>query len=215
VKDEKAPDSAYKGLSWGYWKSKISIIEYILFTMTVLLLVYFYFLNNDIRQKREHCGFIAENEAGHIATTIDCVMTRTRTLVALVQDHGGSTDFFKSVAGAIYYDVRKETGVTLKNLALAPKGIVSDVYPYTGNESLIGFDFMDLSRPGNQEAVDAYEKGFTILTNPFTLVQGGMGMAGRAPVLLEQDRRQKLWGLVTVTIDFDNLLLLRNIQVYH
>ena len=170
MKDEKAPDSAYKGLSWGYWKSKISIIEYILFTLTVLLLGYLYFLNNDIRQKREYCGFIAENEAGHIATTIDCVMARTRTLVALVQDHGGSTDFFKNVAAAIYYDVRKETGVTLKNIALAPNGVVATVYPYTGNESLIGFGFMDPSRPGNREAVDAYEKGVSGNFNP----TGGM-----------------------------------------
>ena len=189
-----------------YGQRSMTIIESVLLTLTLLLLGYLYSLNHDISQNKERCSVIAENEAGHITTTIDCVMARTRTLVALVQDHRGNTDFFKNVAAAIYYDVRKETGVTLKNMALAPKGIVSDVYPYTGNESLIGFDFLDLSRPGNREAVESYEKGFTILTNPFPLVQGGMGMAGRAPVLLEQDRRQKLWGLVTVTIDFDNLI---------
>ena len=77
------------------------------------------------------------------------------------------------------------------------------------NKSLIGFNFLDTNLEGNQAALDAYEQGHTILTNPFKLVQGGMGMAGRAPVLIEQMEqgdRQKLWGLVTVTIDFDNLI---------
>ena len=71
---------------------------------------------------------------------------------------------------------------------------------------ILGFDFLDISREGNLEAKEAYEKGGTILTNPFTLAQGGVGMAGRAPVMLTRNDKQRLWGLVTVTIDFDNLI---------
>ncbi|MBQ9526006.1 MAG: response regulator [Fretibacterium sp.] len=181
----------------------------VVFSLVVLLAGYFYFLNKDIQQDRERCGFIAENEAEHIVMTIDCVMTRTRTLTALVQGHKGNTDFFSGIAGVIYHDVQRDTGVTLKNIALAPDGIVSEVYPYVVNKSLIGFNFLDTNLEGNQAALDAYEQGHMILTNPFKLVQGGTGMAGRAPVLIEQMEqgdRQKLWGLVTVTIDFENLI---------
>lgn len=65
---------------------------------------------------------------------------------------------------------------------------------------------MDLSRPGNADALKAYEGGKTVLTNPFNLVQGGKGMAGRAPVFLSHGLDEILWGLVTVTMDFDNLM---------
>ena len=209
MKSEKTLTSTDSNSAWGCRKRAIVVTASVVFSLVVLLAGYFYFLNKDIQQDRERCGFIAENEAEHIVMTIDCVMTRTRTLTALVQSYNGNTDFFNSVASMIYHDVQRDTGVTLKNLALAPDGIVSEVYPYVVNKSLIGFNFLDTNLEGNQAALDAYEQGHTILTNPFKLVQGGMGMAGRAPVLIEQMEqgdRQKLWGLVTVTIDFENLI---------
>ena len=209
MKSEKALTSTDTDLVWGRRKRAIVVTASVVFSLVVLLAGYFYFLNKDIQQDRERCGFIAENEAEHIVMTIDCVMTRTRTLTALVQGHKGNTDFFSGIAGVIYHDVQRDTGVTLKNIALAPDGIVSEVYPYVVNKSLIGFNFLDTNLEGNQAALDAYEQGHMILTNPFKLVQGGTGMAGRAPVLIEQMEqgdRQKLWGLVTVTIDFENLI---------
>ncbi len=209
MKSEKPLTSTDSNSAWGCRKRAIVVTASVVFSLVVLLAGYFYFLNKDIQQDRERCGFIAENEAEHIVMTIDCVMTRTRTLTALVQGHKGNTDFFSGIAGVIYHDVQRDTGVTLKNIALAPDGIVSEVYPYVVNKSLIGFNFLDTNLEGNQAALDAYEQGHMILTNPFKLVQGGMGMAGRAPVLIEQMEqgdRQKLWGLVTVTIDFENLI---------
>lgn len=172
----------------------------------LLIVVYSIMLRHDIAAEKERYGYIAKNEAEHIVTTIDCVMARTSTLKAMVQDHKGDTSFFASAAEDVYDAVIEETGVSLKNLAIAPDGIVSDVYPLAGNESLIGFDFLDTSRPGNFEAKEAYEQGSTILTNPFELIQGGVGMGGRAPVILRDGNTKKLWGLVTVTIDFDNLI---------
>ena len=209
MKSEKPLTSTDSNSAWGCRKRAIVVTASVVFSLVVLLAGYFYFLNKDIQQDRERCGFIAENEAEHIVMTIDCVMTRTRTLTALVQGHKGNTDFFSGIAGVIYHDVQRDTGVTLKNIALAPDGIVSEVYPYVVNKSLIGFNFLDTNLEGNQAALDAYEQGHMILTNPFKLVQGGTGMAGRAPVLIEQMEqgdRQKLWGLVTVTIDFENLI---------
>lgn len=99
-----------------------------------------------------------------------------------------------------------ETGVELKNLAVAPGGIVEKVYPLEGNESLIGFNFMDPERPGNLDAIEAYNSGRTVITNPFDLVQGGKGIAGRAPVMIVENGAKRLWGLITVTIDYDQLI---------
>ncbi|MCR4586338.1 MAG: sensor domain-containing diguanylate cyclase [Lachnospiraceae bacterium] len=172
----------------------------------VLSLLYIELVKHDLKSEKERYGYIAMNEADHIATTIDCVMARTNTLEAMIQDHNGDTTFFDSVAGTVYSDVVRETGVKLKNFAIAPDGVVSNVYPLEGNESLIGFNFLDTSRPGNIEALEAYEKGSTILTNPFELVQGGIGMGGRSPVMINSGNDTRLWGLVTVTIDYENLV---------
>ena len=171
----------------------------------VLLIIYYALIKHDLFSERTRYSYIAKAEAEHIVTTIDCVMARTNTLKVLIQDHDGDTSFFDEVAEDIYNNVTDETGVTLKNFALAPDGVVSKVYPLNGNESLVGFDFLDLSRPGNMEAKEAYEQGSTVLTNPFELVQGGIGMGGRSPVILRDGDIERLWGIVTVTIDYDNL----------
>ncbi|MCR4717560.1 MAG: sensor domain-containing diguanylate cyclase [Lachnospiraceae bacterium] len=165
-----------------------------------------YIISLETEIQKERYRYIAKNESDFIVSTITNVTERANTLRTLVIDHDGKTDFFNNVADDIYNNVKLETGVSLKNVAIAPNGVVSKVYPLEGNEDLIGFDFMDLSQAGNYEAKLAYEKGETVLTNPFELVQGGVGMAGRSPVLIEDKDGEKLWGLVTVTMDYDDII---------
>ena len=183
---------------------KALLFSFISFVMLTIL--YHIILYHDMSADKERYGYIAKNQAEHIITTIDCVMSRTNTLTTMVKDHNGDTSWFENVAEDLYTAVQYETGVSLKNFALAPDGVVSDVYPLDGNAELIGFDFLDTSREGNLEAKEAYENGKTIITNPFELIQGGIGMGGRAPVIFQNGDSTSLWGLVTVTIDFDNLI---------
>lgn len=159
-----------------------------------------------IAQNRERYRYIAASQSNRIRACADTVLARVYTLSALVNDNNGDTDFFERQAERIYKETEADTGVTLKNIALAPNGIVEKVFPETGNEALVGFDFMDESKAGNAEAIAAYQRGELIATNPFELVQGGNGMAGRLPVFLTDNGSTKFWGLVTVTMDFDELL---------
>lgn len=177
-----------------------------LLSFIIVIGIYNVFFLNDYHQERERYHYIAENEIENIITTIDSVMVRSYTLRAMVQDHDGDTEFFDGIAAEMCECVKEETGISLKNIALAPDGVVTKVYPPEGNEELFGFDFMDTSRPGNAEAVEAYEKGNTVLTNPFELVQGGKGIAGRTPVIISGNGQERLWGLVTVTMDYNNLM---------
>ncbi len=171
-----------------------------------LTILYVGLLKHDLASERERYTYMTKIEAEHIVTTVDCVMARTNTLKALIQDHNGDTSFFNHVAEDIFTAVVEETGITLKNFAIAPNCIVSDVYPLEGNERLVGFNFLDTSHTGNLEAKEAYENGVTKLTNPFELIQGGFGMGARSPVILRRGEKSELWGLVTVTMDFNNLI---------
>jgi diguanylate cyclase (GGDEF)-like protein len=178
----------------------------VLVSFALFTLLYHIVLYHDIAAEKERYGYIVKNQAEHIITTIDCVMSRTNTLTTMVKDHNGETSWFDNVAEDIYTTVKEETGVSLKNVAIAPDGVVSNVYPFDGNEQLIGFDFLDTSHQGNLEAKEAYKNGKTIITNPFKLIQGGIGMGGRAPVVFQNKDGSSFWGLVTVTIDFENLI---------
>lgn len=164
-------------------------------------------------KNREYHRYVAANQSNIIRGCVDTVLARAYTLGTLINDQNGDTDFFERQAERIYQDTELDTGVSLKNIAVAPDGIVEKVYPVEGNEALLGFDFMDESKAGNAEAIAAYQRGELVITNPFELVQGGNGLAGRLPVFLKNEAGQSFWGLVTVTMDFDELLKTINLAM--
>lgn len=80
------------------------------------------------------------------------------------------------------------------------------IYPLAGNESTMGLD-MNEEGAGNLEARAAMEKGKLYIAGPFELVQGGLGIAGRLPVYLEDAAGQRtFWDIVSVTLDFPEVL---------
>ena len=188
-------------------KREILLSVVIFLAVGVLLSgIYLIEARQSVLQNRERYRYIAASQSNLICGRVDTVLSRVFMLSTLVNDNQGDIGFFDRQGERIYLETKKDTGVALKNIAAAPQGVVERVYPLQGNEALIGFDFMDDSKPGNREAVAAYQRGELVITNPFELVQGGTGFAGRLPVLLEKDGKQEFWGLVTVTIDFEELM---------
>lgn len=187
---------------------KETMISIIMFLVIGILLsgIYLIEARQSVVQNRERYRYIAASQSNLICGRIDTVLSRVFMLSTLVNDNGGDTNFFERQSKRIYQETEKDTGIALKNIAVAPQGIVEKVYPSKGNEALVGFDFMDETKPGNLEAIAAYKRGELIITNPFELIQGGSGFAGRLPVFLENDGHQDFWGLVTVTIDFEELM---------
>ena len=169
---------------------------------------------------RDRYSSLAENRVNVMHENITRIISTTSTLEALIINEDGDTSFFEDEAPVIYQQAVAATGVHLRNIAIAPNGVVSNVYPLESNESLIGFDFFDESKPGNESAIRARDAGTPIMTNPFTLTQGGTavstrqavslssdrGIASRLSVTTEQDGESRLWGLVTATMDFDDLV---------
>jgi hypothetical protein len=95
-------------------------------TLIILSAVSLSMLRHDIEQTKVKYRYIAENEADHIVTIIDCIMARTNTLKALVQDHHGDITFFDDVAENVYESVREETGVRLNADATAVTAVNVD-----------------------------------------------------------------------------------------
>lgn len=163
-------------------------------------------MNLTVREGKTRYRYIAINETNYIASCIDKVVVRTYTLREMINDKEGDIRFFEKVAKNLQKSIKEDTGITLRNIAAAPNGIVEKVEPLENNESLIGFNYMDESKSGNKEAIETYKKAQTLITNPFSLVQGGYGMAARTPVFLSNTDEVEYWGLVSATIDFDDLL---------
>ncbi|PIO98205.1 hypothetical protein CJ014_16245 [Pleomorphomonas carboxyditropha] len=97
------------------------------------------------------------------------------------------------------------TGSDLRLMAAAPDMVVRMVHPLAGNEKVMGLDY---ARTPNQRdaAFRARQTGQLVMAGPLELVQGGIGIVGRFPVLIDQPAgRPVFWGIVSAVIDIDRL----------
>ena len=188
-------------------KKKILTLSLIFFVTFVLLMgAYSLYVRNEILNSKNIYQYIAKDKADHIITTVNNVILRTGVMNALIQDHNGGTEFFDAMADNIYDDVLTQTGIKLEYIAIAPEGVVSDVFPYEGNENLLGFDLLDVTKPGNIQSRDAYNDGLTVLTHYFDIKTNGIGMTATTPLYIKSGDNRWFWGIVTISCDPKSLI---------
>lgn len=135
------------------------------------------------------------------------------TVAAFIAAQGGmAPELFATVVGRLLEHQRN-----IRNLALAPDNVISDVYPRLGNERALGLRYMD--NPQQRGAVErAIQTRRTVVAGPIPLVQGGLGIVSRTPVFLvaESSARKastgaqsvpepRYWGIVSLAVNADTL----------
>ena len=164
--------------------------------LAAALLLTAYMEYGAIQQDRDRMSHIAQSIGSETYETLLSEMGKTRVLEAYLIQTGGSYQGFEKVAPILL----RERFV--RNVLFAPGGVVEAIYPLAGNESAMGLD-MNEEGAGNLEARAAMEKGELYIAGPFELVQGGLGIAGRLPVYLEDAAGQRtFWGIVSVFAAF-------------
>ena len=143
----------------------------------------------------EQMKFIASTVSAQAYEVLSAQLNKAKTLEAFVVQNNGGTEGFDRVARLLV------TESSVRNVLLAPNGIVSDVYPLKGNESVLGHDLTG-AKAGDKEAQTAIERGTMIMAGPFSLVQGGVGIAGRLPIYLDGS----FWGIVSITLNYPEAL---------
>lgn len=195
-------------------KSKLGIAPGAVFLVVFLFLTILcsVFMSQLVAQKRAQTISVAENEASTIADSFDIMFSHGYMLSTLIVSHNGDTTWFENMAPLIFNKAYDSTNIALRNIAIAPDGIVSNVYPLEGNSAFIGFNLLDESQRGNAEAILARDQRKMVLTNPFDLMQGGRGMGSRTPVYIMGEQGSYFWGLATITIDFDQIVEALNLS---
>ena len=116
----------------------------------------------------------------------------TDALESILISENGKIDNFSRVAENLMTDY-------IQSIQIAPGGVVTDIYPETGNEA----GKIDLFRDAGRSEICRYGRDHNIVTmqGPFDLKQGGRGIAARNPVYLEDaDGKPVFWGFTIVII---------------
>ena len=118
----------------------------------------------------------------------------TSTLSFFIHKYGEVKDF-DSIASFLIAG-----NANIDALELEPGGIINDVYPKKGNESVLGYNILKDSNR-NKEALRAIEKKRFFYAGPLQLKQGGTGIVGRMPIFINDN----FWGFCAVVIKLPSL----------
>ncbi|MBF0582610.1 MAG: response regulator [Magnetococcales bacterium] len=143
-----------------------------------------------------------ETAARQIERQMYVTLSVTHTLASLLHSDINLVESFDSIAKEML-NIHK--GI-IRNLQLAPEGVVRHIYPLEGNERAIGLDLFHNPQQ-RDEALRTVQTRTLTLAGPLHLVQGGSGVVARLPVFVSaKEGRERFWGFVSALIDTEQLL---------
>jgi diguanylate cyclase (GGDEF)-like protein len=188
MQNPKTEKASFQAFIWFF----ISLA--VCFSLTAMIVI------NKINSEKLNMEQVATLQSTRIIEVVKKQFYKTYALAALVVQAKGRVNNFDELASFLLDDN------SILSLALAPDGVVSDVFPHADNELVIGTNFL-AEGAGHQEAIDARETGHLVLGGPFELSQGGEGLIGQMPVYLDTPaEKHKFWGLVSITLKFPQAL---------
>jgi diguanylate cyclase (GGDEF)-like protein len=141
------------------------------------------------------------NFRARLETEIYASVAMARGLgVNVVVQEGISEAQFETVAQELLRDQEN-----ILNLSLAPGFVIRSIYPREGNQAALGLNL--LQHPIQKQAVlRAISDDAPVLAGPFERVQGGSALAVRVPLWVNRDGVPRLWGAVSVALDYETLM---------
>ncbi|HQS66711.1 MAG TPA: EAL domain-containing protein [Sulfuricurvum sp.] len=156
-----------------------------------------------LETKRSKAKEVANQNAHELEKIIQRNLIVAYPLAVLIEQTG-TVENFERISQQLL-----EHYLYISEIALAPDGIVSQVFPLEENKKALGFNILSDSKQKN-EAFLARETGNMILAGPLNLVQGGKGLVGRLPVYVGEEK--KFWGFVLIVIRFPDILKYIHLQ---
>lgn len=148
-----------------------------------------------VRSAKERATNFTQIQASRLSHEIDKLLSITETVRVLLRASGGDVQEVEKLASEIVGDF------PIRNISLAPDGIVSYVYPMEGNEAAIGHNILEDPKRSMESRLTRDSRALT-LAGPYELRQGGFGIIGRLPVYLDEGTTEEsFWGFVCLTVD--------------
>ena len=141
---------------------------------------------------RSRAELNAVTYADHMKADIVRGIDITNTFEQIVISKNGKISMFSKVAENMMADY-------IQSIQIAPDGVVTEIYPEAGNET----GKIDLIHDKERGKISCYARDNDVITmqGPFSLKQGGMGIAVRNPVYVEQKNGERtFWGFTIVII---------------
>lgn len=161
------------------------------------------YVNSLVEDNRNHRAYLLASKANDISDKLDMLIARVHVMEFMLMADDDEPEDFEVLAPLVLAGWDDSTREMVRNVALAPDGVVQYVYPLEGNEPLIGYNLWEAAAP-SAEAVETLRKGRVHITPPIDLVQGGRGMNISLPVNIPG--QDESWGIAAIVVDTDKLI---------
>ena len=153
-------------------------------------------------QRRADALRTAEVYSARLETLLNALFHKTDVLESIIiAEHGAMPeDVFHDLARSL------SDGEGIRAIQYLPDGVVTYCYPREGNEAVMGTSvFTNPKR--RADALLAVNSRGTVLSGPYELSQGGLGLVARNPIFLtDADGREKFWGFAVLILDLPDAL---------
>lgn len=165
----------------------------VLGTLTAYLSYQRYLLSEEDRQDKMVAA--ASAAMARLESSLNLGLSTARTLGFIVERYGYPTNFDSLAAGL------QSANPYVDAIELSMQGVITDVYPLQGNESILAHDIMSERKSAESKLDSSMLRSF-FFEGPVNLIQGGSGIIGRQPIY----SGDKFLGFAIVVIKVPTLL---------
>lgn len=139
---------------------------------------------SEVERARELIRAQLEPVRGKLSRELYGAVQLTQGLAGIIAMEGGiSEEKFRTLAQELL-----QLSSIIRNIALAPNNVITQVFPFEGNEKAVGFDFATSSEQWASVQKMMVERRM-VVAGPVELVQGGIGVIGRTPIYVPNPER--------------------------
>lgn len=174
--------------------------------LMALVLVFHSYLESRLKQREERIWQSAVSDRLSVMRyQLESTLSSTLSLINGLAAFIASYPDFSDEQFQLYAKTVVDREPTLLSLVAAPDLVVRYLYPLAGNEEVLGLDYRQT--PGQRESVlNAVEQRQMVVDGPVELVQGGVGLVGRMPVLVDVEGGEpQVWGIVASAIRVESV----------
>lgn len=183
--------------------NKMMIIAIVLFLISMFIFIvlvhqdYTGLLNEQQNEKRYEFNIISNQFKSNINNTMSFIYG-LRGYVYSQENNAITQDSFNAFAENTLHHTNY-----IKNFSIAPNNVQKYVFPYEGNELAIGHNLATDERIDVRNDIKrAMLSSDIILSGPYELRQGGLGLVVRSPIYYNNT----YWGLVNVVVDLESII---------
>lgn len=176
------------------------LLFFLTFFLVELCTVFLY--QNQLKEAKLKADYTAQTTIGRVKSQLNHYLAESNLMKHMIEAGYTVDDEEFSVLSSLMQDDQN----VIKAHELAKDGIITQIYPMSGNEAALGLNMLE--HPARkQEARLAKESGEYTVTGPFELQQGGIGALLFDPIYTtDANGDQTFWGFSILVLDWESFL---------